>query len=261
MTEPGTGTQLDTDCHRCGFERVVSLLSSDEENEEDDISDAIDASLYVPIPRPLSINQFQSFWKTTNPQLTASMLVPHAYGEATAGTLFKLWSILQIYVPLVATDVLLDWGAGAGKMLCSKFYFSPFPQMRAIGFEMDEQIYAGLKRNIDRLPVLGRQTLTIAHRDSTTVTAEHWTALGVTIALQYDGGPQAHLEEYHKTIMTSLFHSPTVRCVFSTKMNLSLFMSYFDTDPVVRTSWRLVRVGGLLYGKSAFIGNLWIKNV
>jgi len=116
-TEMGKNTQLDTACATCGFDRLISVLSSEEETEEEE---AMDASLVtppvllvtlIPNPKPPSINQFQSFWKTTNPHLTASMLVPHAYGEATAGTLYKLWLFLQIYVPLVATDVLLDWGA------------------------------------------------------------------------------------------------------------------------------------------------------
>jgi hypothetical protein len=124
---------------------------------------------------------------------------------------------------------------------------------------MDDLIYTSLQNNIDSLPPADRASIQVQHRDSTSVSVEEWTTRGVSIVLQYDGGPQSHMEEYHRTIMTALFHSPTVRCVFSTKMNMALFHSYFQNDSVLLNSWSLVRFEGLMFGRSSFIGNLWIK--
>jgi hypothetical protein len=54
--------------------------------------------------------------------------------------------------------------------------------------------------------------------------------------MQYDGG-QAGLEgglnEEHKQIMEQIFTTPSIRCVFSTKLNVPLFEDYFsDNDQV-----------------------------
>lgn len=84
-----------------------------------------------------------------------------------------------------------------------------------------------------------------------------------TIVMQYDGGAQSFIEPYHQTITTALFRTPTVRAVFSTKLNLALFHAYFDTgDHGVSTRhWRLVRIPGLCFGGSSFRANRWVRIV
>jgi hypothetical protein len=208
-----------------------------------------DYTRLLPRPPPDSIRNLQNAWNRTIPGLTTSER--HAYGEATSGSLWKIWDAITSEVQLTSQDVLVDWGCGAGKMLLSKQYFSPFPQMTARGFEIDKAVYAKAIQNLSLLEIENTEV-----RLADSVSVQSWAP--ATIVMQYDGGPQSHIMEEHRTIMTTIFGSPTIRVVFSTKLTEGLFRSYFAT-PRQLNAWRVVRIRGLSFGGSKFIGYLWIR--
>ena len=65
----------------------------------------------------------------------------------------------------------------------------------------------------------------------------------ITIMMQYDGGTNPlinGLNEEHKCIMEYIFTTNSIRCVFSTKLNESLFVDYFDDNEQVDLSnWKV----------------------
>ena len=213
---------------------------------------SVELKISIPRPVPTSIVQFARFWRTTNPQLTTSSR--HMYGEPTAFTLFKIWNAIQRVVVLVDTDVLLDWGMGAGKALISKRFLSGRPNIAAIGMEMDSAVYEIAKRNMWRADLTNTRSF---HRESSTVTSAEWESFGASIVIQYDGGTSPDIEEYHECIMNALVSSRCVKCIFSTKMNAALFVYYFG--PEVRRDWTLYRLPHLSFGGSHFMGNLWVR--
>jgi hypothetical protein len=250
---------------RCLNDTVIGICGVDNDGDGNiaeiknteinvDTINTVDISQKIPIPTPVSILKMVNFWKTTNPELTTSDR--HMYGEPTGGTIYKIWQCINTYVKPHSNDVLLDWGMGAGKMLISKSLFATTPDMAAIGVEMDVDTFAVAKRNIKRS---GVQNIRIFHRDSTTVTTDEWSNMGVSIVIQYDGGTSPDLEIYHQTIMTSLVNTECVRAIFSTKMNKSLFETYFHVRPLVYTQWSLYRIRALMYGRSRFMGHLWVR--
>jgi hypothetical protein len=181
----------------------------------------------------------------------------HAYGEGTAPTLWKIWKVIGDYVFLRRTDVVGDWGAGAGKMLFSKQFFCTLPDMCAIGFEIHRPTYDRAVLNKKMLGEKLTNTQIVCDNSSTMV---HWNP--VSIMLAYDGSTVNFLDDEHFSIMKAIFRTATMRCVFSTKLNMSLFLDYFDrpTERIVDiTDWRLITMTGMKWEGSKYIGNLWIR--
>lgn len=238
-----------------------------------------DQRLVIPRPRPIPLKRLEAFWRTTRPELTTCG--QWAWGEPSAGSLWKIWKCLRAHVDLSPEEeVLLDWGAGAGKMLASSLFF--FPVKSIVGMECTEHTFEVAMRNLSALDM---DTSHLKNANAASVSS--WD--GVTIAMQYDAGPQPDIDPVHMHIMTSLLLTPSVKAVFSTRMNPSLFKLYFvDPEPIefdldwVRSrqekgegltlesafrrhlvdwkSWRCVRiVPGLNFGGSRFIGHWWIR--
>ena len=63
------------------------------------------------------------------------------YGEPTVGTLYKIWFLINKICRIREDDVFLDWGMGAGKMIISKLFFSPYNNISSVGFEVDPHTY------------------------------------------------------------------------------------------------------------------------
>jgi hypothetical protein len=178
------------------------------------------------------------------------------YGEATSGSLWKIWGALTRFVGIRPDDIVVDWGWGWSDALFQAV-FLPLPNIRAIGVELDKSSFEKAEQNLASLGEELKNT-NLIHTDSTTF--HHWDP--VTIAIQYDGPANPYLQEYHRTIMTNLFETPTIRAVFSTKLNLSTFIDYFDNADtvVVLEDWRLMKLTGLNFGVCSYLGNLWIRN-
>lgn len=239
------------------------IVSSSDDDDRDELKHDVGSTVVgvtnytqcIPKPKPTSIDVLERFWRSTNPGLT--LADKHAYGEATAGSLWKIWQAIESHITTTPFDVILDWGMGAGKMVLAKQVLAQHPSMLCIGIEISRSTYEKAISNITtfRLTRVLQNIITL-HGDSRTFI--NWAP--VTIAMQYDGGTQPDVVPYHYDIMNALFSTATVRVVFSTKLNERLFHLYFDESEAVRPrDWRLVRIHGLSFGHSSFIGNLWIR--
>jgi hypothetical protein len=196
----------------------------------------------------MSIAAAKHFWtQSETPGLTTSG--KHAYGEPTAGTLGKIWTAIGVLRP---SDVLLDWGMGAGKMLLTRDFFTAPLQLRGIGVEVYPETYHKACRN--------RRGGTVAMTqmflgDSSTVTS--WEP--ATIVMQYDGGTQPDMDPVHQIILTRLMQTSTVRVIFSTKMNHTLFLTYCMHGGIDPSTWSLKKLPRLSFGGSTFMGHLWTR--
>ena len=174
------------------------------------------------------------------------------YGEATAGSLDKLWQAIVRYVQTAPDDLVCDWGAGAGKMLISRRFFAPYPGVRALGIERDASVYETLRRNRE----IFHDPMVIIKRDSTTI--EDWE--GVTIVLQYDGPSQTHTETYHYDIITRILCTNSLKCLFSTKLNKPAFLRYAAAHGAIEPSdWVHIKVKNLSFGGCGYTGHLYIR--
>jgi hypothetical protein len=207
--------------------------------------------IYIPVPKPKLLKEFEFFWNSTNPQLNTSSR--HMYGEATGGTLYKIWRLIHKLCIIRENDVLLDWGMGAGKIIISKMFFSPH-NIASVGVEVDPHTFGIAKRNIHKMAVTNNK---IYCDDSSEKPSRFWEGLGCSIVIQYDGGTSSFVSAYHYKLMHALFNARTVRAVFSTKMNRSLFMTYFEDREDILRKWKVHQVGGLSFGRSFFKGYLW----
>ena len=203
------------------------------------------------VTRPELIRAMESLWrKSADYGLLSSE--EHMYGEATAGSLDKIWQAIARFVRTDQRDRLLDWGAGAGKMLISRHFFAPYPDISALGVEKDRSVYNALVRNRTKF----NDPMTVIHGDSTLQTS--WE--GATLAIQYDGPRQAHMEDYHRVIMTKLMTTASLKCLLSTKMCPRLFLDYATLHGEVDVSdWVCVRISGLNFGGSSYKGHLYIR--
>jgi len=251
-------------CFVCGFytdmmpmipENVPAMEVTHTSHQLDEIDSWV-VKPKIPTPQPICITKFESYWKSTCPYLSYSN--KHVYGEANSGSLWKIWAVISQIVGITADDVVGDWGAGAGKMIFSKQFMCPFPDIPAIGMEIDEPVFRRCQRNAQ---LLGTTLTNTRHFLGDSASVQNWAP--VTIMLQYDGPTTCHLQEYHLKIMRALFSTVTVRCVFSTKLNKDLFRDYFTRrkkDRAILTAWRVVKINGLAFGESKYKGYLWIRN-
>jgi hypothetical protein len=210
----------------------------------------------LPNSTPQCITKFESFWVRTFPELTTSG--KHMYGEANAGSLWKIWAVIDHTVGIREDDVVGDWGNGGGKMILSKQFMCPFPDIPARGMEIDPNVFKRCQSNVE---LLGPMLTNTRHFLGNSASIQNWAP--VTIMLQYDGPTAIYLQEDHLTIMRAIFRTATVRCVFSTKLNKSCFVDYFTRtreDEATLTAWRVVTIHGLVFGKSKYKGYLWIRN-
>jgi hypothetical protein len=188
----------------------------------------------------------KKYWtRSETPGLTMSG--KHAYGEPTAGALGKIWAAIGVLHP---TDVFLDWGMGAGKMLLTRDFFTAPLQLRGIGIEVFPETYFKARRNRRGAPLTQMQLADSSHITS-------WEP--ATIVMQYDGGTQPDMDPIHQIILTRLMKTRTVRIIFSTKMNHRLFLTYCAEGGLDPESWTMKKIPRLPFGGSTFMGHLWTR--
>lgn len=216
-------------------------------------------SVRIPSPVPGSIGKFEHFWRNTNnPDLVSCE--GHAWGEGTAGTHYKIWQVINKRAPLDAKSRILDWGAGANKMLIGHKYFAKLQRGQSVApivaVEKDPATFAKGLANLKQAGFQpGTPDCVTINCDSTCIPS--WR--GITHVLLYDGGPRhaTTIQEYHQTIMTNVFATDSVQCVFSTQLTPALFRAYFGT--VYDWKWSVYILDGMNWGGSSYQGYLYVK--
>mmetsp|Transcript_5506 Transcript_5506/g.8149 ORF Transcript_5506/g.8149 Transcript_5506/m.8149 type:complete len:402 (-) Transcript_5506:343-1548(-) len=197
----------------------------------------------------------------------------HAWGENSNFSIIKIYYSIENLVGFDADSFVSDWGAGAGAFLYGARHFLP-PSIRKlvslVGIEDDKAVFKALTKSVEKYESIhGRdEKLTIAHGNSARI---HGWCLGskpVTHSVQYDGPGEAWalIKKWWKDIMRALFSMPSMRCIFSTKMNHQTFNKLFcdSEDPdyieVAIGKWSLVKILGLSQGNAHHMGYLWIRD-
>jgi hypothetical protein len=210
-------------------------------------------------PRPYPLKLFDALWTVVEPRvlrLTVTSAGMSAYGEYTAGSIFKLSCLLQLYAGLNSDDIVLDWGVGHVKTILGLFFFTG---ATGVGVEIDRPVYLGGCRVLENarktLRKLGMVTpIAIMHGDS----SEFYCFTPVTVVVQYDGGPTNDFSPVHEKITKAIFSTPTVRAVVSTKLNLARYRQYFPTV-YHQNSWRCLIVTDLSQGGSNYYTYIWLR--
>jgi hypothetical protein len=199
----------------------------------------------------ISISDYTTLLPKPRPPIIQRLSVQIDTNTVSPCSLWKIWDAIQKNVILTDQDVLLDWGCDTGILLASKQFFSPFPHIRSIGVEKRHDVF---EYSMQNLRSLGTTNTQIIHADSSTV--QSWDP--ATIVLHYDGGSRMQNSMY-RTIMSTLFRTKTVRVVFTLRLNIALFRSYFDDSEDIH-KWRVVRLYGLTFHKSKRrVGYLWVR--
>ena len=68
---------------------------------------------------------FDKYWKKCFPDSVPVVSGPDAYGEPTAGTTARIWDPTHRLIGIKSTDIVVDIGSGAGKLLHSSKFFCP----------------------------------------------------------------------------------------------------------------------------------------
>jgi hypothetical protein len=196
--------------------------------------------------------KFDSYWSRCSSKLIVAG--KHAYGELSAGTAAKIWDAVHTHIGIKSTDYALDHGCGQGKFLHSRNFFCPIRDLKLVGMEKNYTIY---KTSVSILIDHPLEKAELKFGDS----AEEKDWSPVTIAYGYEGGPPQDLHVDHKTIMLALLRTATLRALFSTKMNLSLFLDYIDQEADGRDiakKWVLVKMPQLRFGNNSIqVGNCY----
>ena len=151
----------------------------------------------IPKPEPSELKEFRAFWKKTGGD-NHIISGEYAFGSTTPGTLYKQWVAIRHFVIMTATDAILDHGAATGIVLFGKSFFSPFPNMRAMGQEVDEEIFKKLEQNLKKYPL---SNTTVKKGDSKY--RKDWAPASIVIA--FEGAPITWIQPHHKTITLNLF--------------------------------------------------------
>ncbi len=203
---------------------------------------------------------FQRFWRPRADTVGLVSSENHAWGEGNPATLAYIWDMIQTYVVLTPSDVIVDWGVGAGKFLLSYFFLCKNRPIgvKLLGIEKSLEAFNVCVRNVRRFHSVvegAPYQINLHYGDSTSV--KRWEP--VTVVVNYDGGVQSHVEEYHYILMRNCFQSESVRAIFSTKMNRTLFNIYFKDEPTYSTWVCHTSAQPLKFGKSSFTGYLWVR--
>jgi hypothetical protein len=210
-------------------------------------------------PRPPPLKLFDALWTHVEPRLlrlTVTSAGMYAYGEYTSGGIFKICCLLQLYAGLNSTDIVLDWGVGHLKTILGLFFFTG---ATGVGVEIDAPVYLGgcavLKKARKMLRKRGISTpIAIMHGDS----SKFSSFTPVTVVVQYDGGSSKEFSPVHEKITKTIFSTPTVRAVVSTKLNLARYRRYFPTAHHAN-SWRCLRVTDVSQGGSSYYTYIWLR--
>jgi hypothetical protein len=209
----------------------------------------------LPKPNPPCISEFKKYWRRTNPELAIGG--KKAYGEYTAEALCKIWFVIQHSVGIDEDDSLGDWGLGWGKLLFSKQFMCPFPDLPAFGMELIPHVFARARNNFQ---LLGDFLKNTRIEEGNSVTIQNWEPM--TIILQFDGPAGNNLNEEHLKIMRAIFMTPTVKCVLSTKLDKRTFEDYFTRtkeDVHILTGWNALKITGISTINNKYKLFLWLR--
>lgn len=218
------------------------LQGSSDDDDNNDVENLPSYQETLPNTVRNQCKNFDSYWKGCSIDLIVAGR--DAYAELSAGTAAKIWDAVHKHIGIKSSDYALDHGCGQGKFLHSRDFFCPIRGVRLVGMEKNDAIYQTSKRILIDHP-LERTELKFGN----SADEKDWSP--VTIAYGYEGGPPQDLHVDHKTIMLALLRTASLRALFSTKMNLSLFLDYIDQEADGRDiakKWVLVKMPKLRFG-------------
>lgn len=224
---------------------------------------------------PLRISKqsstFKQEWRTLYPthDLTWGLSGEFVYGEPSLGTMGRICSVISSELaiqkkPLCESDILLDWGCGAGKWLIFARDFLRLPRMKAIGIESEQKIFDVCCVNVCAAKNAGRTRVHVLHARSESFDS----FCPARVVLNYDGSPQKPLAvaangkgRIHKTIMRNAFCSPTVDVIVSTRLNEHTFKQYFHRHlaRLRHSVWKCIFVPACDFGGNKFATNVWFR--
>ena len=131
--------------------------------------------------------------------------------------------------------------------------------LRAIGIEKSADTLLVAHQNIRDFP-----NIQLIHADSQTFTS----FVPCTICFAYDGPQPIDRLEYHVDIILTVLRSQSIRAMFSTKVSENVFLDYTDgqqedhyyIDSLTGRKWQCIRIQGLAFDTSRYMGFLWILN-
>ena len=164
--------------------------------------------------------------------------------------------------PIGKQDILLDWGAGAGKWLIFAPHFLGVPDMTAIGIECERQIFEFCQTNLS----LARKNKLTAHTCVIHANSQTFASFfPARIFLNYDGGSQKNLDteksRIHLRIMRIAFCSPSVDVIVSSKTSMDVFNRYFSkhVSKLCGSTWKCLFVPHANFGGSTYNVNIWFR--
>jgi hypothetical protein len=185
--------------------------------------------------------RFDAYWKKCSQIPVVSG--PDAYGEPTAGTTARIWDATHRLIGIKSTDIVVDIGAGTGKLLHSSKFFCLTGDVKLMGIESHLPIFQESQRILTDYPLPNAD---LQFGDAAEV--KDWGP--ATIGYRYDGGPGVDLNKKHETITLAFLKTPSARALFSTKLNETWFLQYTSQDRAIRKNWVLFKLKALKFGKS-----------
>jgi hypothetical protein len=203
--------------------------------------------------RPDRLRAFEKFWASFEPRalrLTMTSDGGSAYGEYTAGSIWKVYVYLTVIVGLSDKDIVLDWGAGVMKVAVGLAYFSG---AAGLGIERESKIIRRAEHAVRQSRRVFGACTAVLHFDSSLLCS----FIPATIIVVYDGPTDSSADRKHRTIMRTAFETPTVRAIVSTKMCQKRFGAYFPTG--FECFWHLYPLGPMMFGKGSYHVYLWVR--
>ena len=210
---------------------------------------------------------FQQEWNFLCPtnNLTFGIAGDIAYGEASFGTMARVGHIIKselalLGAPLQPGDLFLDWGCGAGKWLLFARELLELPEMIVLGIEKNKKIFDLCEANLLRAQRIGKTGVSVINADSESFK----NFCPVRIVVNYDGGTQKLQENnrgrIHCHIMRTIFCSPSVDVVVSTRLGCVAFRRYFSCHiaRLCGSLWKCIYVKGD-FGGSKYNVNVWFR--
>lgn len=205
----------------------------------------------------------EKHWKQLYPchDLTYGLSGAFAYGEPSCYTMARMCYVIreelkQLEKPLKKGEKILDWGAGAGKWVCFARQLLGVRGLIALGIEIEEAIYDVCRQNL-----FATQRTHVMHADSRSFRS----FCPARVVYNYDGGFQAlqdnEVSKIHPDVIRKAFFSPTVDVVVSSRLNLSLFKTYFSEhmDQFRGSVWKCIFINSCAFEKSHFTVNIWFR--
>jgi hypothetical protein len=202
--------------------------------------------------RPYRLREFERFWITNVPRaLNLAVTSPggNAYGEYSAGSIWKVYVYLTIHANLTPADIVLDWGAGLMKVCVGLAFLSG---CTALGIERETSLHNRSQDVVSAAKRAFGARVAALNCDSAKIVS----FVPISIVVCYDGPTDALYEEDHYVIMRNAFLSPTVRAVVSTQMSQFRFEQYF---PDGFRFWRCVQLGSMCFGRGSYKVYLWLR--